>query len=162
MLLFFITSFQQANCVFDGEVLPLRTSGIHCPQQSSPPHVSTVVESCTVFPIYENLCRPMSAAGPRNLTANNQDELNTSNGIYVEPLPYTASDRVGDDSAGKHTNYRLQLYTNVTTYVTNKPTDSHTDNASACLSRPHSNYTDVSPRSLWFGLDLSKIYDNEQ
>ncbi|XP_054460897.1 CMRF35-like molecule 1 [Anoplopoma fimbria] len=149
---------READCEYDDvgvdkksmKKLPERISCSHDPKQNPPAAVSTAVESSVPIHIYENICCSKDSKHSRHSAANVQDGHDISSGIYIKPLPHI-SERTGKSCIGENTNKPTE------TNVTSKPTESCTGNASNCHMSSCSDSTEVRPRSLWFGLDISGI-----
>ncbi|XP_074485234.1 uncharacterized protein LOC141764155 [Sebastes fasciatus] len=145
---------REAECEYDDigeEVQPIKTISerfSHHPKQDPPTAASTAAESSEHLHIYENICCSKGTAHSRYPAANVRDEHDNSSGIYIKPLPSVSA---GKGCLRKHTNKPT-----ATTNATSKPTEScASNNASACHPRSCIDSTEVRPRSLWFGLDLS-------
>ena len=144
--MFFSLLLQQVDCEYDdiGEEVQSVTKGerFSCTQhqkQDPPTSAATAAESNAPFHIYENICCSKGTAHSKCSAANVQPQHSIGSRIYIRPLPPT-SERTGEGGQKKHTNTPAAK-----TKATCKPEESCTGNAS----------TDVRPRSLWFGLDLS-------
>lgn len=122
-------------------------------KQGSAPSASAAAECDDPHHIYENICCSKSLADSKCSAAHFQDELHIASGIYIEPLPQAVSERTGDGYLGKHPDKPTP-----TRKVSSRPREICTNDASAHHTRSGSDYTEVRPRSLWFGLDLSGAF----
>ncbi|XP_031145067.1 uncharacterized protein LOC116042810 isoform X2 [Sander lucioperca] len=133
-------------------------SRTHHPKQDPLTAPSTAAECSVPMHIYENIPCSKGTAQSRSSVANVQDAQDISSRIYIKPLPPIA-ERTGEDYLRKHTN-KPTATTNAISNSTDSDSDSDsescTSSVSACHSRSYNDCTEVTPRSLWFGLDLSK------
>ncbi|XP_068582962.1 uncharacterized protein [Cebidichthys violaceus] len=121
----------------------------HYPKQNPPTDASTAVDCSGPLYIYDNICCSKGTEHSRHSAANVPDKDDINFVTYIKPLP-SISGRTGEGCLRKHTNQPT-----ATKNATSKPTESCTSNASACHCRSCGDSTEVRPRSLWFGLDVS-------
>ncbi|XP_042340426.1 uncharacterized protein LOC121941665 [Plectropomus leopardus] len=143
---------KEVDCEYDdigGEVqlqkkISKRLSCTHQPKQDPATPASSAAECNASLHIYENISCAKGTAHSRCSATNNRGEHDPSSGIYIKPLP-PLSERAAEGC----------LKSTATTSATSQNTESCTSKALHFPSRSDS--TEVKPRSLWFGLDLSGV-----